>query len=261
MSKDMSGQSSKQLIIHAATEIILVSILSVYFYKKQSALSNEVETLKATVQKQSDILDKCVAQINHLTDLLTYGSRPSSFFHRPAHPVNSRPSGAGATGATGVGNVSGTSSHPQTLTSMKHSMMGDLGNVFGMIQPMIGPIMAMASPNQASIIIGDLETIEKNSLPLPVPSVTSTQGDVPKVEIATDEEVQKPSSTSISQPMSPNAHALSEKDLNDVIEALNEESLGASSSISNVSRSRSPSLASIASISSLSSIASSTQIA
>jgi hypothetical protein len=222
----MLTEMSKQLMIHAATEIILVSVLSIYFYKKQSSLTSEIETLKATVQKQQDMLDRCVAQINHLTDILTYG-RPRMH----TMPTTQSPSHAQRTTISAP-----MSTQTETLSGAKSRIASNIGEVFTLIQPMVAPIMAMTSPNEASVIIGHLETLEKDLSKAP-------PADVPKVEIANDD-----TSMVKTPPSEMTMEQLSEKDLNDVIEALNDEGPSASSSIEHVGRSRSPSISSITSI-------------
>jgi len=63
---------NKSLVFHAVTETVIVTILSIVLYKKISACNNEIQQLKAIVQKQEDQLNKCIQNIQHLYAIIDH---------------------------------------------------------------------------------------------------------------------------------------------------------------------------------------------
>jgi len=146
----------KSQIIHAVAEVVVISVLSVYLVKKINECNKEIASLKAVIQRQDELLSKCINSINDLygiIDQLT-GMRPPVRRSAPSvERMSMAPGMSGMPQGMPQGMAQGINvAMPQQSGGPPVDI---LSSIMGIVPTMISTI---STPNAAA---GILETLDK----------------------------------------------------------------------------------------------------
>jgi hypothetical protein len=169
--------TNKTLLIHAATEAVIVSVISAVLFKKIASCNERIQQLSATVMKQQEQIHQCMKHIEMLSRAFEETMFPQERQERQMQERIERPRRSSPpTQQMMQQMMMQTQPQPQQMMQQSSSSGGP-GDLIGSLMGFVPTIMqTMTSGNGASAIIATLDK-----------EVQPAQEEVPKVDILSDE--------------------------------------------------------------------------